>query len=139
MLRLATVLVYAFAMSAAVAQQPSTPAEQFKALATEYQNASSAGRVLTDEERWQFVGEVFKKRHKIALKLIELAEKYPDDSIAVDALMQATWHVNNTWYPVELVGPDEATGRALALLQRKYIQSEKLGQVCQRVAFGFRK
>jgi hypothetical protein len=94
---------------------------------------------LSDEERLKFVGRVFKLRNKLALKLVALAEEYPKDPVAVDALMQAVWQVNTTPWPVELVGNDDASARALALLQRDHVRSEKLGMVCQRISAGFRQ
>jgi hypothetical protein len=113
-----------------------TPAQQYQALLKEYQRASGGG-ALSDEERMQFVGRVFKLRNQLALKFVELAEKYPRDPIAVDALLQAVWQVNTTPWPVELVGTDAARLRAFALLQRDHIQSAQLGPTCQRIAFGF--
>src|SRR5262245_23446437 len=119
--------------------KPAAPAEQYKALLKEYQDASSSGRARSDEERMQFVGHVYKLRNKLALEFVELAEKNPKDPIAVDALSQAVWQVNTTPWPVELVGQDDARARAFALLQRDHIRSDKLGPVCQRISFGFCK
>jgi hypothetical protein len=136
------VLVFALSVGAAEGQgqeKPATPAEQYKVLLKKYQEASSSGRALSDEERMQFVGRVYRLRNELALKFVELAEKYPKDPVAVDALMQAVWQVNGTPWPVELVGKDDAQGRALALLQRDHIQSDKLGPTCQRISSGFRK
>jgi hypothetical protein len=118
---------------------PATPAEQYKVLLKQYQEASSSGRALSDEERMKFVGDVYKLRNKLALKFVELAEKYPKDPVAVDALIQATWQVNGTPWPVDLVGQDEALPRAFAHLQRDHVRSDKLGPVCQRISFGFCK
>jgi hypothetical protein len=119
-------------------EKPATPAEQYKILLKEFQ-AASGGGALSDEERLKFIGRVFKLRNRLALKFIELAEKYPNDPIAVDALIQAIWQVNTTPWPAELVGPDEASPRAFALLQRGHLQSDKLGPACQRLSYGFRK
>jgi hypothetical protein len=118
--------------------KPATPAEQYQALLKKYQTASSGG-VLTDEERMAFIGWVYRLRDRLAQKFVELAEKYPKDPVALDALMQAVSQVNSTPWPVELVGQDKARARAFALLQRDHIRSDKLGQVCQRIAFGFCK
>jgi hypothetical protein len=134
------VLVLGLSVVAAKAQGqvgPATPTEQYQVLLKEYQEASSSGRVLSDEERLKFVGRVYKLRNQLAVKFVELAERYPQDPVAVDALMQAVWQVNGTPWPVELVGKDDAQGRALALLQRDHIRSDKLGSVCQRISFGF--
>jgi hypothetical protein len=82
---------------------------------------------------------VYKLRHEIALKFVELAEKYPNDPVAVDALLEAVWQVNTTPWPVELVGKDVARARAFALLQRDHIRSDKLSATCKRISFGFCK
>jgi outer membrane protein assembly factor BamB len=117
---------------------PPTPAEQFRALRKEYDRASSSGVPLTDAERLKFVGRVYKHRNMLAQKFLELAQKYPTDPVALDALMQAVWQVNTTW-PVELVGEDTARARAFELIRRDHIRSDKLGPLCQRVSFGFAK
>jgi hypothetical protein len=114
-----------------------TPAEQYKALLAEFDKASSSGRPLTDEERMKFVGQAYQRRYTMALKFLELAEKHPDDPIALDALTQAVWQVNGTPWPVELVGEDKARGRAFELIQGGHIKSDKLGPLCQRVSYGF--
>jgi hypothetical protein len=115
-----------------------TPAEQYKALLKVYQEASGGG-APSDEERMKLVGRVFQLRYQLALQFLELAEKNPEDPIAVDALIQAVWQVNTTPWPAELVGQDRARARAFALLQRDHLQSDKLGSVCQRISFGFCK
>jgi hypothetical protein len=134
-------LALSLSVAAAVSKgqdKRATPAEEYQALLKEYQRASGGG-ALTDEERMRFVGRVYKHRHELALKFVELAEKNPQDPIAVDALAQAVWHVNTTPWPAELVGQDRARSKAFALLQRDHIRSEKLGSTCQRVSFGFCK
>jgi hypothetical protein len=117
-------------------ERPATPAEQYKALLKAQELASSPGRALSYEERLQFIGKTFRRWNEIALKFIDLAEKHPKDPIAVDALIRAVWQVNSTPWPVELVGPDDARARALALLRRDYLRSEKLGPLCERVSSG---
>jgi hypothetical protein len=118
--------------------RPVTPAQQYRALLAEYQKVS-AGRALSDEERMKFVGRVYKLRNKLAQKFVELAEKNPRDSIALDALIQAVWQVNTNPWPVELVGQDSARARAFALLHRDHVRSDRLGPLCQRVSYGFCK
>jgi hypothetical protein len=116
-----------------------TPAEQYKTLRDEYDKASSSGVPLSDAERLKFIGVVYKHRHALALKFLELAEKHPNDPVALDALMQAAWQVNTTPWPIELVGEDTASGRALELIRRDHIGSDRLGPLCQRVSSGFRQ
>jgi hypothetical protein len=119
-------------------QRP-TPAEQYKALLKEQELASSSGRVLSDEERMQFIGVTFKRWNEIALQFVELAERHPKDQVAVDALIRAIWQVNTTPWPVKLVGKDSTRAKAFALLLRDHILSDKLGPVCERISFGFCK
>jgi hypothetical protein len=137
------ILVLVLGLSASAAggdgpDKPATPAEQYKALLKEYQEAGSGG-APSDEERMKLIGRVYKRRNELALKFLELAENNPKDPIAVDALMQAVWQVNTTPWPVEVAGEDGARKKAFALLQRDYIRSDKLGPTCQRVSFGFCK
>jgi hypothetical protein len=136
---LVLVLGLSVAADGGAQDKPATPAEQYRALLKQYQDASSSGRVLSDEERLKFVGQVYKLRNKLALKFLELAEDNPRDPIATDALLQAVWQVNGTPWPVELVGDDSARARAFAILQRDHVRSDKLGPTCQRVSFGFCK
>jgi hypothetical protein len=116
-----------------------TPAEQYKALRDEYDKASSPGVPLTDAERLKFIGQVYRQRSALAVKFLELAEKYPVDPVALDALTQAVWQVNGTPWPVELVGEDAARGRAFEIIVRDHVRSDKLGPLCQRVSYGFCK
>jgi hypothetical protein len=125
-------------LSAADGGRQGTPAEQYRALLKQYQNASSGG-APSDEERLKLVGRVFQLRNKLAQRFVELAEKNPREPIALDALMQAVWQVNTTPWPVEVAGKDSARARAFALLQRDHIRSDKLGLVCQRICHGFCK
>ena len=134
---LAMVLNLSVVTAQDMGQDPSaTPAQQYQTLLTEFQRAASGG-VLSDEERLEFVGRAYRLRSQLALKFVELAERYPQDPIAVAALSQAVWQVNTTPWPAELVGPDEARSRAFALLQQNHIRSDQLGPVCQRLSFGF--
>lgn len=138
------ILAVTFALPIIAAQKKSennqaTPAEQYKALRQEYDRASSSGVPLSDAERMKFIGQAYKRRYEFAHKFVELAEKYPNDPIAVDALIQAVWQVNNTPWPVELVGRDITRPKAFALIIRDYIQSDKLGPLCHRISYGFSK
>jgi hypothetical protein len=141
---LGRILAFALGLAVATAEcagqtTPATPAEQYKALLKEYDRASSSGAPLTDAERLKFVGRAYKHRSALAAKFLELAEKHPNDPIALDCLIQAVWQVNTTPWPVELVGEDTARVRAFELIQRDHIRSDKLSPLCQRVSYGFCK
>ena len=118
--------------------KPATPAEQYKALSKELDKAPGKFPE-NDAERLLYVGNGYKHHFEVARKFLALAEKYPDDPIAFDALKQAVWQVNNTPWPVEMVGEDVARPRAFELLQRDHLRSEKLGPLCQRISYGFCK
>lgn len=117
--------------------EPSTPTEQFAALLKEYKRVPSAGPLASDEERMQYVGQVYQHYNRVAVELVDLAEQYPHDPLALDALIQAGWQVNTIPWPVEVAGEDTARRRAYALLQRDHVQSDKLGPLCHRVSFGY--
>jgi hypothetical protein len=119
--------------------RPATPAEQYEVLRQEYDRASSSGVPLTDAERLEFVGRVYRRRTALAARFLGLAERHPNDPVALGALTQAVWQVNTTPWPAELVGEDTAAARALELIQRDHLRSDKLGPLCQRVSYGFRK
>jgi hypothetical protein len=119
--------------------KPATPAEQYKTLRKEYDRTPGSGVPLNDAERLKFVGRAYKHHYVVAQKFLELAEKHPNDPIALDALMQAVWQVNTTPWPVELVGEDTARAKAFQLIERDHIRSDKLGPLCQRVSYGFCK
>ncbi len=76
--------------------KPATPAEQYETLRKEYDTTPGSGVPLTDEERLKFVGRAYKHHYAVAEKFLELAEKHPNDPIALDALTQAVWQVNTT-------------------------------------------
>lgn len=122
--------------SAAAAESqdtPPTPEAQFKALLKEYQTAAG-GSAKSDEERKQLIERLDKKRPDIAARFLKLAEDNPKHAIAVDALIQAIWMVNNNAYPAA----DNPDLRAMAILLRDHIQSDTIGPICQRINAGFR-
>ncbi len=136
-----TVLLVLSAAVAAGSRQdkPTTPAEQYEALLKEYAGDSSSGVPMSDAERLKFVGQAYKRRFELGVQLLKLAEKYPDDPIALEVLTEAVWQVNTTPWPVELVGEDSARARAFEIIQRKHVRSDKLGPLCERISYGYCK
>ncbi len=138
-------LVMSLPLVAAHAQ--TTPAERYRAILKESQTLYDAahkqfvasapkGGTPSDEQRTVFVGRAYGIKYEQAPKLVALAEKYPHDPIALDALTQAVWQVNSVPYPVAMVGRDEARPRAFSLLRRDHIRSEKIGPLCERISYG---
>jgi hypothetical protein len=134
------ILVLLLALPAAWADdkpkdKPMTPEEQYKALLKDYQDAMTAfqeayPKAKTQEERNKVFEEKYPRPEKFAPKFVELAEQNPKDPVAVDAL---SWVVMN-----DRGGPggkDSPRNKALALLGKEYVQSDKLANVCQRLGY----
>jgi len=115
--------------------QPATPEAQYKAILKEYQTAAGGG-AKSDEERKQLIERLDKRRPDISSKFLKLAEQNPKQPIAVDALIQAIWMVNHNAYPAG--GADNPGMRAMAILLRDHVKSDKIGPICQRINTGFR-
>jgi hypothetical protein len=111
------------------------PAEKYQALVQEFNDARQAflkeyREAKTQEERQKVLQEKQPQADKYAAKFIELAEKNAKDPAAVDAL---AWVVMNTFS----LGPDAKSSpraKALAIISRDHVQSDKLGMVCQMLA-----
>lgn len=115
-----------------------TPEEQYKAIVMDfYQAANLFFNATTDEERTKHVARAI----KLAPQLLELAEKHPHEAFVVDALIQVInqelWLQANTRHPGR--GNNHTEARALELLLRGHIRSDKLGEACRRVQYGFGK
>src|SRR5262249_2218467 len=87
----------------------------------------------TAEERKQVVTRL----QTLPRRFLELAEKHPNDPVAVEALIQTVAVVNSTAFPAG--GKDSPGHKALTILLRDHVRSDKLGPVCQQVVFGFPK
>ena len=128
-------------------ERPPSPSEQYRAILKTSEDRSNAshkefvasapkGGEHSDEQRMTFVGRAYRIKYEQAPKLVELAEKYPKDPIALDALTEAVWQVNTVPWPVERVGRDEARPRAFALRERDHLRSDRLGPLCERISYG---
>src|SRR5437870_2634290 len=92
-----------------------TPAEEVQAIAKDFNGEGFALRqAKTDAEREQIVARV----DKLTQRALDLADKYPRDPAALDALVQAVvheiWMENNTPHIRPPAGSPEA--RAIAIL-----------------------
>jgi hypothetical protein len=115
--------------------KPAAPAEQFQALLKIYQDSVQAyseaiGKAKTYEERLKVFDDVYPKPEKLAPRFVELAEKFPNDPVAYDAL---TWVVVNCARTPARI---PARAKAVAILSRDHVRSEKLGPMCQSLANG---
>ncbi|MBI4660244.1 MAG: redoxin domain-containing protein [Verrucomicrobia bacterium] len=107
----------------------STAAKRYQAVEQEYRTAMEEfskrySAAKTDEER-QALAKSYPQPQKYSGRFLELAEKFPDDPAALDALV---WVVQNARF-----GPEAE--KALATLLAKHLNSEKLGPVCQALQY----
>jgi hypothetical protein len=134
-------LVLALAVPAALAAQqpkrtPFAPADEYRALVKVNQDAmqtysEALAKAKSYEDRLKVFDEVYPKPEKLAPRFLELAERYPRDPVAFDAL---TWIVGNC---VRSPARIPARARAVAILSQDYARSDKLGPVCQNLANGY--
>lgn len=119
--------------------KPATPAEQFQALAKEFSDATRAHyqKAKAGEGR----SEAQAQLEELPSRFLEFAENNPRDSVALDALAEAVaaelWLEGNSTHPG--FGKDSPEARALAILLRDHVKSERLGEACRRIQYGFRK
>jgi hypothetical protein len=133
------ILVLVLSLSMAATQdKPVAPVEQYRALLKEFGDAAHANwNATTDEARRQAAARV----EPLPLKLLELAEKNPKEPWTLDALTQVItqeyWLDNYSSHPGW--GKDSRQARAIAILLRDHVQSDKLGEPCRRMSYGFSK
>jgi len=114
-------------------EPPASPAEQYQTLLKDFAKAQSdffkayqeAGSA---EEKAKLLKE---KYPDFAPQFLELAEKNPKDPVALDALVWVT--ANRS--PAAAGGKGKSTAKALEILLKDHLQSDKLGPVCERLAF----
>ena len=129
----------AFASLPPAAQDQSPdPAEQCRTLSAEFNRVASAWRqAATDAQRQ----ELFARIEGVPLKMLELARRHPQDPVALDALTQVItqeyWFTAYTAHPGW--GKDSPQAAAIAILLRDHLTSDKLGDACKRVQYGFRQ
>lgn len=109
--------------------KPTSLRQQYDALVKEYlqarQNCNNAlDDAKTNEEQQKAREQYQAKRRRIAAELLALAEKYPEDPVAIDALSKL----------FTLGGWDQEQKKAADLLRRDYLQSDKIAPICQSLA-----
>ncbi len=119
-------------------EKSATVAEDYQALLKEFQSAAAAfWQATTLEETNKIVARV----DKATTKCLELVEQNPKAPIALDALMQVVtyeyWLYTHTSHPGW--GKESRQARAIALLLRDHLESDKLAETCKRVHYGFRQ
>jgi hypothetical protein len=107
-----------------------TPVHRYQALVKEYDTAQkefqkAAKEAKTPQERNKVFQEKYPNPEKYAASFLELAEKNPKDPAAVDALV---WIVTNI--PTKKSDPKSPRSKAVKILLRDHIGSEKMAGVC---------
>lgn len=112
-----------------------TPAAQFQAI---QRDAGAAARALYEAANDDDRKKAADLGASVAPRCWELAEKYPNDPIAFDVLVQIVnqeiWLLNNTLHPGR---GDGLEGKAVARLLRDHLKHEKLGYAAWRASYGF--
>lgn len=105
-----------------------TPAQQYQTLVKEFETAQKDFQIAlkeakTPQQQQKLFQEKYPRPDKFAPRFMELAEKNPKDPVAVDAL---AWVVSHG-------GGQRA--KAVQILLRDHVQSEKMASVCPALAF----
>jgi hypothetical protein len=152
MARLANaILILAIALFARASAQtpqgePASAADQFLALVKSINSENLSFRdAATDAARRASVEHL----HVVGLRYTEFAEAHAPDPIVLeaaleairalngeDSLTQVSWELNAADFPEP--GEGNPGGRIVALLLRDHLRSDKLVEICQRMAYGLR-
>jgi hypothetical protein len=107
------------------AVNPATPAEQYKAILAEYAKAMSDYRKAMSEakpqDRQKVMREKQPKMEVYAARLLELAEKNPKDSVALDALL---WVAGNSSSRDK--NPESPHTKTMTILTRDHVRNDKI-------------
>ena len=131
---------------ALLTESAASPSKEYSALLREYSTASLQIREAdTDDKR----REVVELLATFPSRFLDFHDRYPDDPIALKSIRQAIQVINttdstarNAWdmsqsnFPASC--PEMLPKRAVAILQRDYLLSEKLVPVIDRMRYGYR-
>ena len=144
---IATVIGIGFSLFPAPGQEPNpSVANQLSALLKEYSKVSGSVRTAgTDGERKQIV----EKLVQFPGRFFDLADRNPGHPLALKALRDGIQalntadsaalnvsHINTADFPSGCEG--HLAGRAIEILRRDHLENEALGNVCDRMRYGYR-
>lgn len=143
---IAGVIATALLATAAVGADPSNPADQYTAIFREYSPISGGMRLAdTDLGRKEAVTLL----GSFAPKFLDLAEKYPEDPIALKSMRTAAqivvtrdsgafncWITNREHLPGDAA--DGSAARIVEILLRDHLESDQLGPLLDRMRYGYR-
>lgn len=112
------------------ADKPAAPSEQLEALKNELEKgrkeySQAYEKAKTNRERQELRHKEDKRRQVCARRALELAQRFPKDPVAVEAL---SWIIGGGlgWN-----GAGTEIERAFDLLRKDYVASDKLQRVCE--------
>ncbi len=111
-------------------EKPASLADQVRELQKEYQKAqrefsAEYSKATTDEERQKAIKEKYPNPNTFAPRFLKLAEQDAKDPAALEALL---WIVSYSGYG------EEGT-KAIDLLLEHHANSDKIGEICQRLVY----
>ena len=116
----------------------SAPAEQYQALLKEFSEAVRVSYLQPDPEA-KAKAKAIERIVQLSPRFLELAEKNAADAIALDALVQVVYLElfleSNTSHPGR--GEENLEAKAIAILLRDHVRSDRLGEATRRVMYGF--
>jgi RNA polymerase sigma factor (sigma-70 family) len=114
-----------------------TPEEQYRALIKSYDDAMATYRKIGEKAKTQDEAIAAYQGHHIPEedfkpRFLKLAERYPNDPVAVDALI---WILEQTMRCGEggIVSLTEPIGRAMEILARGHLGEARLGPLCLKL------
>lgn len=118
-------------------KQP-TPKSRFDALVEEFeaveQGLSKAQEAASsDEERGKLSEAAEPKLERVLVRFVELAQKYPRDPVAVDAVTQVIGYHNQS------EAKSTSSKKLLDLLTRYHVTSDRLGPLCEMLTRDYNK
>jgi hypothetical protein len=116
--------------------KPATPAEQYQAMLKQFSEAARVSYLQSDpDEREKAITQI----EELAPQFLELAQRNANDPIALDALVQVInmelYLESNTSRPNR--SGERLQARAIAILLRDHVRSDRLGEASRRVMYGF--
>ena len=147
MKNVALLLLFLFLLSAtASSEEESTPAQRYRQLITDYNIVSrEIRRSKTVEDR----KAVARRFDEFAKKFLDIADKHPEDPIALSSIRSAVQAIVTTdsralniadFHPGTLVAgsSDGSAQRVVKLVLRDHLMSNRLAPICDRIRFSFR-
>ena len=142
---LVLLILFSFSATARSEEKP-TPVERYRQHIRDYNIVS---REITRSKTVEDRKAVARRFDEFAKKFLDVADKHPRDPIALSAIRSAIQAIISTdsraqniaeFHPGTLVAgsSDGSSRRAVKLLLRDHLKSNKLAPICDRMRFGFR-